>query len=74
VFDNFATQIPVVGPGVGVTAAEIASVQDDNTCFQGIASGQVEFDASWDAVRQYRITSPKVTSATRRLPFLRHRQ
>jgi hypothetical protein len=54
-FLNFATQFAAVGLSLGFTAPEIAAVQDDNTCFQDLASGQVELDAYKDAVRQYRI-------------------
>jgi hypothetical protein len=54
-FLNFATQFAAVGLSLGFTAPVIAGVQDDNTCFQDLASGQVELDAYKDAVRQYRI-------------------
>jgi hypothetical protein len=51
--DNFATQFAVVGAGLGFLPADIASVQDDNTCLGDIASGKIELDAYVDAVRQY---------------------
>jgi hypothetical protein len=54
-FQNFATQFAAVGLSLGSTAPEIAAVEDDNTCLQDLASGQVELDAYKDAVRQYRI-------------------
>jgi hypothetical protein len=54
-FQNFATQFAAVGASLGFTAAEIASVQDDNTCFQDLASGFIAAEAFADAIRQYRI-------------------
>jgi hypothetical protein len=54
-FQYFSSQFATVGASLGFTPAEIAVVQDDNTCFQDLASGFVELEAFKDAVRQYRI-------------------
>jgi hypothetical protein len=54
-FDNFATQFAIIAASLGFLPAVVTQVQDDNTCFQGIASGQVELDAFVEAVRQFRI-------------------
>jgi hypothetical protein len=54
-FQNFATQFAAVAASLGFLPAEVAAVQDDNTCFQDLASGFVEIEAYQDAVRQYRI-------------------
>lgn len=55
-FDNFSVQFSAVATGLGFTAAEVAAVQDDNNCFQGVASGAVALDAYASAVRNYRKT------------------
>jgi len=55
-YANFALQLATVGAGLGVTAPELAQVQDDNTCLQDIADGKIELDAFVDAVQQYRKT------------------
>jgi hypothetical protein len=55
-YQNFATNLATVGASLGLTAAEIASVEDDNTAMQDMAAAMVALDAYVSAVRQYRIT------------------
>ncbi len=55
-FQNFEEGFSAVGASLGFTVGEIGALQDDNNCFQGIASGSVTLRAYSSAVRSYRKT------------------
>lgn len=53
-FLNFYTQFAIVGPSLGFTAAEIASVEDDNALMQFLADIFNQAKAYDSALTQYR--------------------
>lgn len=55
-YDNFSTQIGAIGLtlGIGMTAAEITEVGEDNGNIQALATGSVTLDFFAEAYRQYR--------------------
>lgn len=67
---NWTANIAVVGASLGLTPAEITSIEDDNTVVQFVASSAVELDAYRSAVQQYRtiITEGDIGSATPAFP------
>ncbi len=67
---NFTTNAAVVGPSLGLTAPEIASLQDDNTVVQFTANAAVQLDAYRSAVTQYRtiITEGEIGDPTPEFP------
>lgn len=54
-YDNFNTQIQLIGLSLGLTQAELDQISDDNAVMQFLANVVVQFEAYADAVRQYRI-------------------
>jgi hypothetical protein len=69
-FNNWAAGVGNVGASMGLSVAEIASVQADNTIVQFLAMTAVELDAYRSAVQQYRtiITEGKVGDPTPEFP------
>jgi hypothetical protein len=53
--ENFATQFAIIAISLGFTAADVQSVNDDNTVFQYLADIFNQIKAFEEAVRQYRI-------------------
>lgn len=53
-YQNFYTQIAIVGASLGFSAAEIDGFGDDNTVMQFLADGDTQLNAFGSAVRQYR--------------------
>lgn len=52
---NFNNQLQVVGASLGMTAADLTAITNDNNVIQFLATTTVALDAYADAVRQYRI-------------------
>lgn len=54
-YENFNTQIQIVGTSLGLTASDMLVVTSDNTAMKAIGEVTVELEAYKEAVRQYRI-------------------
>src|SRR5258707_13969522 len=54
-YDNFNTQLQVVGAGLGLASGDLSSMVKDNANFQFLASTTTQLDAYAGAVRQYRV-------------------
>jgi hypothetical protein len=54
-YDNFNTQIQIVGLTVGLVAGDLANITKDNDNIQFLATAAVTLDAYVEAVRQYRV-------------------
>jgi len=69
-FQNFATQFAIVAVSLGFTAADIASVENDNQVIQFLADIHNQLKAFEEAVRQYRviITEEAIGKATPQFP------
>jgi hypothetical protein len=69
-YQNFSTQFTVLGVGLGFTAGDIASVNNDNDVFQFLAQAIVQIEAYENAIRQYRIiiTEGDIGDATPQFP------
>lgn len=53
-YENFTLQFAVVATALGFLPAEVIVVQNDNMCFQSLASGKIALDAFVEAVTLYR--------------------
>src|SRR6478672_4595348 len=53
-FQNFATKMTTIGPGLGFTAPEIVSIENDATWVQFHATVANQLDTYVDAVRAFR--------------------
>lgn len=69
-FDNFRNVFSVNGVSLGFTPANIASVENDNTCVQFLAATAVSLEAFKNAVLQYRVivTEGKIGEPTPAFP------
>lgn len=55
-YDNFNTQIQIIGAALGLTAPERDSIGEDNQMLQFLATTAVTIDAYTDGIRQFRKT------------------
>lgn len=69
-YDNFNTQIQIVGASLGLIPAELSSISDDNEDMQFLATAAVTLDAYTEAIRSHRriITEGNVGDPTPAFP------
>lgn len=69
-YDNFNTQVQLIGPTIGLTAPDLSTIGDDNAVLQFLANGAVTIKVYATAERNYRkiITEGDIGDVTPAFP------